>query len=221
MQHSKHTLFVFISLLIGSLLIGLLSAAYAQDQEVTVKGKLLRQGSGWQIVLSAPLKVEHQSVRTLLVNGPDTKQLNKLTNKNVSITGSLSRPSAMGIESETLYVSSIQEVKASFMEKMQENAAYQQQQQAAGGSTPAAAPAKSNSNSQEDRAKYIEAHACLTTDGADKANELANDCKKVTSASNKACNIQENTCDEIRSTTQKGCWGLAASAPDFCMTKYR
>ena len=61
----------------------------------------------------------------------------------------------------------------------------------------------------------------MTTDGADKANELADDCNKVTSAPHSGCNIQENTCDEIRKATQKGCWGLGASAPDFCLTKYR
>ena len=46
----------------------------------------------------------------------------------------------------------------------------------------------------------------MTTDGADKANEFADDCNKVTSAPHAACNIQQNTCDEIRNATQKGCW---------------
>lgn len=76
-------------------------------------------------------------------------------------------------------------------------------------------------NDQEKRAEFIESHSCMTTDGADKANVLAGDCEKVTSAPHKDCNIQEHTCDEIRKTTQKGCWGMAAGAPDFCLTQYR
>jgi len=38
----------------------------------------------------------------------------------------------------------------------------------------------------------------MTTDGADKANELADDCNKVTSAPHSGCNIQENTSDTER-----------------------
>lgn len=112
--------------------------------------------------------------------------------------------------------------KKSLMQKLKENAEYQQQKQnqAASGNSDS-----QNSNSTEskqaERAKYIETHACMTTDGADKANQLADDCNKVTTGSHDGCNIQENTCDEIRKTTQKGCWGMAASAPDFCFTKYR
>jgi hypothetical protein len=60
----------------------------------------------------------------------------------------------------------------------------------------------------------------MTTDGADKANELAEQCNKVTTGDHKGCSIQEYTCDEIRKTIQKGCWGLAAEGPDFCV-KYR
>ena len=111
-----------------------------------------------------------------------------------------------------------QQVKKGLLQKLKENAEYQQQQQnnaAASGSSNTAA------SSQEDRAKYIESHSCMTTAGADSANALADDCNKVTSSPHKGCGIQENTCDEIRSTTQNGCWGLAASAPDFCFTKYR
>jgi len=84
--------------------------------------------------------------------------------------------------------------------------------------------AKQNSQAdrgaQERRAGYIESHSCMTTDGADKANELAADCEKVTSGSHKGCNIQENTCDEIRSATRKGCNGLGAEGPDWCLTRY-
>ena len=110
-----------------------------------------------------------------------------------------------------------QKQKKSLMQKLKENAEYQQQQQdkAAGADSSSSQPA------QEARARNIESNSCMTTMGADKANELADDCKQVTTGSHKGCNIQENTCDEIRSTTQKGCWGLAASAPDFCLTKYR
>jgi len=75
-------------------------------------------------------------------------------------------------------------------------------------------------SAQEKRAEFIEKNACMTTDGADKANQLAENCNKVTSGSHTGCNIQENTCDEIRKATQKGCWGLPAEAPDFC-TKYQ
>jgi hypothetical protein len=74
---------------------------------------------------------------------------------------------------------------------------------------------------QQRRAEYIESHSCMTTDGADKANQLADDCKKVTSAPRSGCNIQQNTCDEIRDATKHACDGLAASAPDFCMLRYR
>ena len=84
--------------------------------------------------------------------------------------------------------------------------------------------AKQNSDAAqsdtEKRASYIESHSCMTTDGADKANELAADCEKVTSGSHKGCNIQQNTCDEIRDATRKGCNGLAAEGPDWCLTKY-
>jgi hypothetical protein len=73
---------------------------------------------------------------------------------------------------------------------------------------------------QERHASYVESHSCMTTDGADKANELTADCEKVTSGSHKDCNIQENTCDEIRNATPKGCNDLAAEGPDWCLTKY-
>ena len=192
--------------------LGLAIASCAQENTVTVKGKLLKGGSsGWQIVLDSPMKIDHAKVTTLPVTSADSKKLQKLANKNVSATGTVS--------GQVFAIDSVEEVKAGFWQKMQENAAYQKQQQEGG----AAAPTSSakTSNKQEERAKYLETHACLTTDGADKANELAGDCKKVTSESNKACNIQENTCDEIHGATQKGCWGLAASAPDFCLTKYR
>jgi spore coat protein U-like protein len=73
---------------------------------------------------------------------------------------------------------------------------------------------------QARRADYIESHSCLTTDGADKADQLAEDCGKVTGSPHSACNVQQNTCDEIRDATKHGCDGLGASAPDFCMTRY-
>jgi hypothetical protein len=73
---------------------------------------------------------------------------------------------------------------------------------------------------QEKRADFIESHSCMTTDGADKANALAADCQKVADHSDKACNIQENSCDEIRKATQKGCWGKGAEGPDWCLTRY-
>ena len=56
----------------------------------------------------------------------------------------------------------------------------------------------------------------MTTAGADKAEELAEECNKVTSAPHSACKIQEKACDEIKAAIKKGCDGLAASAPDFC-----
>ncbi len=204
-----------ISIVIVALLmtLGLAVATYAQEHAVTVKGKLLRGGpSGWQIALDSAMQIDHASVTTLPVTSADSKKLQKLVNKNVSATGT--------VIGSVLSIASVEEVKAGFWQKMQENAAYQKQQQEGGASAAPTASAKT-SNKQEERAKYLETHACLTTDGGDKANELAGDCKKVTSESNKACNIQENTCDEIRSATQKGCWGLSASAPDFCLTKYR
>jgi spore coat protein U-like protein len=73
---------------------------------------------------------------------------------------------------------------------------------------------------QEARADFLETHSCMTTLGADKANELASDCEKVTDAPHQACNIQENSCDAIRKATQKGCWGRGAEGPDWCHTKY-
>jgi len=113
--------------------------------------------------------------------------------------------------------------KKSTFQKLMDNAKYQQekQQNAANGSSGSQSSDSSQQNKTEDRAKYLETHSCMTTMGADKANELADDCNKVTSGSHSACNIQENTCEEIQKATQKGCWGLAASAPDFCLTKYR
>ncbi len=73
---------------------------------------------------------------------------------------------------------------------------------------------------QEARAGFIEGHSCMTTLGADKANELAADCEKVTDDPHKGCNIQENSCDEIKKATQKGCWGRGAEGPDWCLTRY-
>jgi hypothetical protein len=72
----------------------------------------------------------------------------------------------------------------------------------------------------ERRADFIESHSCMTTAGADKANELAADCEKVTGGSHSGCSIQQNTCDEIRDATRKGCNGLAAEGPDWCLTRY-
>jgi spore coat protein U-like protein len=111
--------------------------------------------------------------------------------------------------------------KKSLMQKLVENAQYQQQKQNQAAQPAAPDPADSAAAKKEDRAKYIETHACMTTDGADKANQLADDCNKVTSPPHSACSIQQNTCDEIRNATQKGCWGMAASAPDFCLMRYR
>jgi len=65
------------------------------------------------------------------------------------------------------------------------------------------------------RRTYLESHSCMTTDGADKANALTDDCNQVTSAPHSGCNIQENTCDEIRKATQKGCWGLGGGRSGF------
>jgi spore coat protein U-like protein len=118
------------------------------------------------------------------------------------------------------------EGKKSIWEKLAENAQYQQQKQKDEAAQRQPRDADNDSASQDaagkgDRAKYIETHSCMTTGGADKANALAEDCNKVTSAPHDGCNIQENTCDEIRKTTQKGCWRMAASAPDFCLTRYR
>jgi len=80
---------------------------------------------------------------------------------------------------------------------------------------------KSSSDGDEEKhASDIESHSCMTTDGADKANELAADCEKVTSAPHKDCNIQQNSCDQIRKATRKGCNGLAAEGPDWCLTRY-
>jgi spore coat protein U-like protein len=74
---------------------------------------------------------------------------------------------------------------------------------------------------QANRAEYIEAHSCMTTMGAEEANALADDCTKTTQAPHSACNIQQNTCDEIRDATQRACNGLGSQAPDFCLTRYR
>jgi hypothetical protein len=70
------------------------------------------------------------------------------------------------------------------------------------------------------RAAYIESHSCMTTAGAEKANALVEDCTHVTSGAHSVCNAQQHTCDEIHDATKRGCDGLGASAPDFCMTRY-
>lgn len=116
--------------------------------------------------------------------------------------------------------------KTSLFQKLAQNAQYQQQKQneaaaSSAGNSGGSSPAGSGQSAQQERAAFLETHACMTTDGADKANELADDCSKVTSGTHSACNIQQNSCDEIRKAIQKGCWGLAASAPDFCFIKYR
>jgi spore coat protein U-like protein len=111
--------------------------------------------------------------------------------------------------------------KRSTFQKLMDNAKYQQEQQNRAAGTGNQSSDSSQQSKAEDRAKYLESHSCMTTMGADKANGLADDCNKVTSAPHSACNVQENTCEEIQKATQKGCWGMAASAPDFCFTKYR
>lgn len=113
------------------------------------------------------------------------------------------------------------EQKKSVLQKLQENAEYQQQKQNPAAASSDNQASDSSQTQAEQRARYIETHSCMTTQGADKANELADECNKVTSAPHSDCNIQEHTCDEIQKATQKGCWGMAASAPDFCLTKYR
>src|SRR5664279_160090 len=80
--------------------------------------------------------------------------------------------------------------KRSLMQKLKENAEYQQQQQnRASNANSANQSSDSSQSKQEERAKYIETHSCMTTDGADEANQLADDCNKVTSVSHAACNI--------------------------------
>ncbi len=79
---------------------------------------------------------------------------------------------------------------------------------------------KDSGDAQEKRAADMESHSCMTTDGADKATALAADCQKVADHPDKACNIQQNSCDDIRKATQKGCWGKAAEGPDWCLTRY-
>ncbi len=101
----------------------------------------------------------------------------------------------------------------SMMQKLADNAKYQEQQRANGSS--ANSSSDTSQSKQEDRAKYLETHACMTTDGADKANELADDCNKVTSSPHKGCNIQQNTCDEIRKNTQKRLLGPGCPRPRF------
>lgn len=115
--------------------------------------------------------------------------------------------------------------------RLKENAEFQQNkaQQAAGDDRDAAQRSKSEDKSEQQeaqdrqakRADFIEANSCMTTAGAEKAEELSEECNKVTSAPHSACKIQEKTCDEIKAAIKKGCDGLAASAPDFCFTKYR
>jgi hypothetical protein len=116
-------------------IVGFVAATHAQDHSVSVKGKLLRGGpSGYQIVLDSPMVIDHASVTVLPVSSADAKKLQKLANKNVAATGTLA--------GQTLSIASLNEVKASFMQKMQENAAYQKQQQEGGASSAIpAAPA--------------------------------------------------------------------------------
>jgi spore coat protein U-like protein len=73
----------------------------------------------------------------------------------------------------------------------------------------------------ERRADFIESNSCMTTLGADKATQLADDCTKATRAPHTGCNIQQNTCDEIKDATKHGCDAQGASGPDFCLTRYR
>lgn len=111
--------------------------------------------------------------------------------------------------------------------KLGANAQYQQARQNGAGNddlAPLGARASGNAqrsqSDQEKRAADMESHSCMTTQGADKANELAADCQKVADHPDKACNIQENSCDEIRKATQRGCWGKGAEGPDWCLTRY-
>jgi spore coat protein U-like protein len=80
---------------------------------------------------------------------------------------------------------------------------------------------QTNSQETDRRAEYIESHSCMTTLGADKANQLADDCTRATRSPHTGCNIQQNTCDEIKDATKHGCDGQGASAPDFCFTRYQ
>jgi len=217
---------------------------YAQGEKLTVTGKLIRaaavggESTGWVIELPSDMTVEGNPIHSIQVSFHDTGKLEKFANKNVTASGTVSRQQGTETGQQlVLEISSLKqgpaslgadgqpEQKKGLFQKLKDNAEYQQQQQqnqaAASSATAAGKPDNSDQSKQAERAKYLETHACLTTDGPDKANELAADCNKVTDAPHKGCNIQENTCDEIRKATQKGCWGLGASAPDFCLTKYR
>ena len=74
---------------------------------------------------------------------------------------------------------------------------------------------------QTNRAAYIESHSCMTTLGTDKADALADDCTRATQSPHSACNIQQNTCDEITDATKRGCDSLGIRGPDFCLLRYR
>jgi hypothetical protein len=78
---------------------------------------------------------------------------------------------------------------------------------------------QTDAQDKETRAAYIESHSCMTTMGADKANELAGYCAKATDAPHSGCNAQQNTCDEISDATKHGCDRLGSSAPSFCFIK--
>lgn len=117
------------------------------------------------------------------------------------------------------------EQKRSLLQKLRDNAAYQQRKQeqaASDGDSRDSDSKKTKRDDQEaNRAAYLESHSCMTTMGAEKAGQLSDDCNRTTSAPHTACNIQQNTCDEIKDATKRGCDGLGAQAPDFCFTRYR
>jgi len=131
-----------------------------------------------------------------------------------SVPGAITAPDATNPHADATPQATTPQEKKGIWQKLAGNAQYQPAKQKRAVMRTIRVPDSSQAK-QEDRARDIESHSCMTTDGADKANQLADDCNKVTNGPHPGCNIQENTCEEIRKTTQQGCWGLAASAPDL------
>jgi len=100
-----------------------------------------------------------------------------------SVPGAITAPDATKPQASTAPVTTGEpDQKRSVLQKLMENAEYQKQQQERAAGVSGSDDADSSKSRTEDRAKYIESHSCMTTDGADKANALADDCNKVTSA---------------------------------------
>lgn len=107
---------VGVALILGLFCVCLQAAT--QEQEMTVRGKLVRvvaiggESTGWAIQLDSEITIDGKHATSVEVDYAQTKKFDKLENKRVEATGKVSR--RRGVETgdrPVLDVSSIREAK--------------------------------------------------------------------------------------------------------------